>query len=191
MPGRPSAARQRWSRLGATTALLLLWPIHMAAAQDAALVEYAVKAAYLYKFAPFVEWPPGAFDGASGAVNLCVVGFDPFGPILDETVEGQAIGGRPIALRRLPTVDADAGCHILYAGGSPAQPIPGILDAVAGTPVLTFTDATLTPDDKGIVHFVVQENRVRFEIDDQAAAENGLLISAKVLSLALSVKPRS
>lgn len=162
-----------------------------AMAQDGSSLEYAVKAAYLYKFAPFVEWPDTAFDSATSAVNLCVVGYDPFGAALDETVRDQRIGDRPVEVRRLARVDRSSDCHILYAAGSDAQPVADILEAVSGTPVLTFTDAARSPQEKGIVHLVINENRVRFEIDDQSAATNGLQISSKVLSLAVSVKPRA
>ena len=73
-------------------------------------LELAVKAAYLYKLAPFVDWPPGALD-PQGPFNLCVVGRDPFGSVLDRAVAGQVIGGRPIAVRRLRTIDKGSGCQ--------------------------------------------------------------------------------
>lgn len=154
-------------------------------------LEYAVKATYLYKFGPFVEWPAAAFGSPSGAVNLCVVGDDPFKEVLDQAVSGQRIGERPIVLRRLPAVDRHSGCHIMYVAGSDAQPVAEVLDTVHGTPVLTITDSARNARAKGIIHFVIHDDRVRFEIDDYTAAENGLIISSKVLSLALSVRPRA
>lgn len=185
----PALNRARRSVSALTVCLLALLPAPAARAEDESL-EYAVKATYLYKFAPFVEWPDRAFDSPSSPLDLCVVGDDPFGRILDRAVEGQRIGQRPIEIRRLRTVGRDSGCDIMYVAGSPAQPAAEILETVRGTPVLTVTDAARDGDAKGIIHFVIYDDRVRFEIDDQTAAENGLMISSKVLSLALSVRPR-
>jgi hypothetical protein len=160
-----------------------------APAQDNAL-EYAVKATYLYKFAPFVHWPESAPASVTG-FEICIVGHDPFGPVLDEAVRGEQVRGRPIVVRRLSEISEAHACQVVFAGGSAAQSIPDILRAVTGKPVLTVTDAAVSRDEKGIVHFVIHDDRVRFEIDDRAAAENGLMISSKVLSLALSVTPRT
>lgn len=151
----------------------------------------AVKATYLYKFGPFVEWPGAIFESAAEPVILCIVGDDPFGNVVERAVAGQQIRQRPIQVRRLRAVAQDSECHILYAAGSPVQPVPAILDTVRGRPVLTVTSEDPRSDTAGIVNFVVQDGRVRFEIDDAAAAENGLVISSKVLSLALRVRPRA
>jgi len=155
-----------------------------AAAQDTAL-EFAVKATYLYKFAPFVEWPPQTFRSATDAITLCVVGDDPFGAMLDQAVVGQHVGDRPVALRRMPMAVRGASCQIMFIAGSRAQPVADALAAVRGTPVLTVTDRSPESRAKGIVNFVIQDNRVRFEIDNQAAAQDRLAISSKLLSLAV------
>jgi hypothetical protein len=170
--------------------LMLVMPDLPARAEDSA-IERAVKATYLYKFGPFIEWPRTAFDSPFSPVYLCIVGNDPFEDILDRAVRGQRIGDRPIVVRRLRTVDRDSGCHIMYAAGSDAQSVAEILDTVRGTPVLTITDAARDAKARGIIHFVVHDNRVRFIIDDYAASKNGITISSKVLSLALSVRPRA
>lgn len=155
-----------------------------AAAAEGQSLEQAVKATYLYKFGLFVEWPGAAFASANSAVNLCVVGEDPFGATLDNAVNGQRIGGREIAVRRLKTAGRESGCHILYAGGSEAQQV---MAAVRGSGVLTITDAHAGTS-AGIINFVIKDNRVRFNIDEAAAAQNGITISSKLLSLALDVK---
>ena len=154
-------------------------------------LERAVKATYLYKFGPFVGWPQTVFAEPGSPVNLCIVGEDPFGAMLDEAVAGQSIGDRPVALHRIARAERQSNCHIMFLSGSSAQPVSEALDMVRGSPVLTFTDSTRNATAKGIIHFVVREDRVRFEIDDYAAAENGITISSKVLNLAVSVRPRS
>jgi hypothetical protein len=152
--------------------------------------EYAVKAAYLYKLGDYVEWPAATFAAPASPLTICVSGDDPFGAALDGSVAGQKVAGRAIQVRRLAVAERDSGCQVLYIAGSEGQPVAAALAAVRGAPILTVTDAG-RGSAKGIVHFVVQERRVRFEIDDQSAATNGLKISSKLFALALSVKPRS
>ena len=149
-------------------------------------LEQAVKAAYLYKFVPFVVWTAAALGGPADPVAICVVGDDPFGPLLDRTVAGQRVEGRAIVVRRLAKADKSSPCHILYVGGTAAY-VKQALQAVRGAPMLTVTDQPAAP---GIVDFAIDQGRVRFRVDDQAAADNSLVISSKLLSLALSVKPR-
>jgi len=153
-------------------------------------LEYAVKAAFLSKFGLYVEWSSTAFSSPSSAINLCVVGEDPFGATLDTAVRGQRIGGREVVIRRLKTIGRESGCHILYIGGVETQHSSQIIAAVRGGSVLTVTDAHEPEAAVGIINFVIKDNRVRFDIDEQAAAQNGLTISSKLLSLALNVKPR-
>ena len=149
-------------------------------------LETAVKAAYLYKLAPFVEWP-GAALGPGAPFIVCVVGSDPFGPVLDRAVAGQKVGDRPIVVRRFGVAAHDSPCHIAFLGGSRGQSVKEALIILHGAPVLTVTDAAAEP---GVVDFALIERRVRFRIDDQAAADGGLTISSKLLSLAITVRPR-
>lgn len=160
-----------------------------AAAQDGSL-EYAVKATYLYKFAPFVEWPPGAFAGATSPVEICIVGDDPFGTTLDRAVEGQRLGERGFAVRRLGPSELPVSCHVAYLAATGARPVAETLRAVAGAPVLTVTDDAASPRAKGIVNFVIREGRVRFEIDNLTAAQGGMAISSKLLGIAVAVRGR-
>jgi hypothetical protein len=141
-------------------------------------IEFAVKAAFLTKFAAFVTWPAGG-----GPAAICVVGSDPFGGRLEQAVRGQP----GVTIRRLTEVDRSSGCHVVYAAGSSRQSVAEALQAVRGSPVLTVTDAA-QGGARGMIHFVVFEDRVRFHIDAGQAAQSGLTISSKLLSLALSVK---
>jgi hypothetical protein len=180
--------------LGLTRKLFGLAALALAAAPPLAAasqsLEYPVKAAYLSKFAPFVEWPAGAFGQPDSPFVVCVVGDDPFGPAIDNVVAGQSIGQRPIVVRRLARLERTSPCHVAYVSGSRAQSVADSLAAARGSGVLTVTDSSRPGGARGIVHFVVKDNRVRFHIDDQAAAQNGIAISSKLLSLALSVKSR-
>lgn len=153
------------------------------AAADGDSLEYTVKAAYLFKFGIYVDWPSGTFPSPSSPLNLCVVGEDPFGATLDGVVSGQRVENHPVVLLRLKTLTRDAGCHIAYAASADALPN---IDATRGSGILTVGDGR----GASIISFVIKDNRVRFTIDEQAAAQNGLAISSKLLGLALNVTPR-
>jgi hypothetical protein len=181
------AFRIRTRSLAVVAALVALLPATAARAQDA--VEFTVKAAFLYKFGDYIEWPAGTFGSLETPVTICVGGEDPFGPALEKTVSGEKIHGHPIAVRRLVTVDVASGCHILYIAGSPQQSVAQALDVTRGTPVLTVTDEARGTGG-GIIHFIKQASRVRFNIDDDAAGDNKLAISAKLFPLAAAVKTR-
>lgn len=148
-------------------------------------LEQEVKASFLVKFAPFVEWPSSAWSASGESFNICVRGDDPFGATLDDAAHGQLVSGRAVTVRRLGQNVGIAGCHILFAGVSAESDYAPFAD-VTGRPVLTVTDG-----DSGItgamIQFVMQGGRVRFQIDDSEARENGLVISSKLLSQAISV----
>lgn len=159
-------------------------------AVDAPL-DLAVKATYLPKFAPYVSWPPSAFASPGDPLQICVVGTDPFGQILDQAVAGQQANGRAIAVRRLDRIGRGSGCNIAYLGGSTQQPTSEALRVLQGSRVLTVTDAARDSRARGIVHFEVRARRVRFHINDRLAAAGEIDISSKLLDLALTVKPRA
>jgi len=161
-----------------------------AAAQDGA-VEFAVKATYVYKFAPFVEWPPGTYAAATSPVVVCVVGNDEVARLVGDAARGQTVGEHPIEVRYLPTATGVRDCHIAYIAGRDSEARRALLDNIKGAPVLPITDAPADARDTGIINFVIRDNRVRFEIDLDAAARNQLTISSKLLSLATKVRARS
>jgi hypothetical protein len=147
-------------------------------------LEYAVKAAYLTKFGIYVEWPGLA---PNAPLNLCIAGVDPFGKALASAAESGQPGSRFIVVRRLPTITAESNCQIAFFSNNDST-APQIIDSLRGSPVLTVSDS----GGKGaIINFVLKDNRVRFEIDDGAAAQNNLALSSKLLGLAVNVKPRA
>lgn len=175
-----------WRRgLGAAAGVALGLAGGPVAAQGA--LEYAVKAAYLYKFAPFVVWPPGAFPSPTSPFTVCVSGEDPFGPLLEEAVRGQSVVGRRVVVRRLLQVSGDPGCQVLYVGRSTSQPPALVLRMVRNLPVLTVTDEAQGVSG-GIVQFVLRNGHVRFALDADQARASGLGLSSKLMALAVSVK---
>jgi hypothetical protein len=153
-------------------------------------LEYAVKATYLYKLAPFVNWPPTEFTTPDQPFRICVVGDDPFGDYLKSAVAGRSLGTHPFEVRRLDALTPEADCQIAFIHHLASQSIDQALDAVSGKPVLTVIDSA-APHSGGIVQFVIEGGRVRFDIDTIAAARNHLTISSKLLNLALAVKGES
>lgn len=153
------------------------------AAADISL-EYAVKAAYLAKFVPFIDWPQAAFATPGAPVNICVLGSDPFDGALDRAATAQG-GQRPLAVRRLSSPDLASACQILYLADD--QAAASLPPAMRDRPVVTVAEAG---HGNGIINFVIEGNHVRFDIDDDAALHSGVRISSKLLSLAHAVKHR-
>jgi hypothetical protein len=139
-------------------------------------MESAVKAAFLTKFPAFVQGLP---DG--GPLEVCIVGPDAFGASIERSAATR------VAVRRLPAVTAASGCHVLYVTGSARQSTRDALAAVAGAPVLTVTDSDAGAT-RGMIHFVVAGERVRFHVDAVQAERSRLQLSSKILALALSVR---
>jgi hypothetical protein len=165
-----------WAAMGATPS---------AAALEAS--EAAIKAAFLYKFGFYIEWPESAFAASDSPINICVLGPDPFGAVLDDVVKGKKIGNRPVSVHRIGALSPESRCHIVYLSEGAAAQSPAALRA---SDVLTVTDTGSRAGGVGIINFVIKDNRVRFDIDDAAAASAGLTISSRLLTLALEVKPR-
>jgi hypothetical protein len=150
--------------------------------------EYAIKAAFLYNFAKFVEWPERVFAQPQAPLALCVLGADPFGGELDTVVQGKSVQGRPVVVRRLDGLGAVSRCHILFVSSSERERFAEVLDVVAGRSVLTVGEDGEFARAGGIISFVLREQRVRFAIDAGAAARAGLRLSSRLLDLAEPVR---
>lgn len=174
-----------------TLAMLLMLPIASLLAlpsQPTISLEYAVKATYLYKLAPFVNWPPAAFTSPDAPFDICVLGHDPFNDFLEKAVAGRKLGTHPFEVRRLAAVPPDDECRIVFIGATRPEQVRAALQAFDGRPVLTVTDSGQAEGSGSIVQFVIRGGHVRFEIDNAAAVRNHLVISSKLLNLALAVK---
>ena len=147
-----------------------------------AVTANAVKAAYLTKFAPFIEWPASSQPPDAPFV-ICIVGNDPFGDVLDRVAAGQKSDAHAIAIKRVQAVEPD--CKIMYAGSS--ADAARISDATRNAPVLTVSDADTDGGAHGIICFVREKDHVRFDIDAGAARQHGLVMSSKLLDLARKV----
>jgi len=146
--------------------------------------EYRIKAAFLYNFAKFTEWPAGSFADPQAPLRICVYGDDPFGDAL-ESIAGKTVRGRPVEVDRLDALSAGEPCHLLFISESEAPNLPRILAALQRRPVLTVADIPGFAGAGGIINLKVnKEDKIRFEINVAKARLAGLRLSAKLLSLA-------
>jgi hypothetical protein len=146
--------------------------------------EYQVKAAFLYNFAKFVEWPPGTFASSTDPIGICIVGQDPFGSALENTVQGKKVGDRIFAVRRLPDTQQASQCQILFIGAAEWKRTRALLEAVKSPGVLTVGETDDFTVLGGIIGFRLDGPRVRIKVDLQTAERARLRISSKLLSLA-------
>lgn len=146
--------------------------------------EYQVKAAFLFNFAKFIEWPPGSFAGALAPFSVCVLGEDPFGRVLDDALEGKVVGERRMASRRLKDKSEARGCQMVFVSSSERRKYPEIFGSVRGANVLLVGETRDFAVSGGTIEFTLEDNRVRFTINTDAAERAGLKFSSKLLTLA-------
>jgi hypothetical protein len=178
------------SRLFLLAGLGVMMADSVVATAQSAPLDIQVKAAFLPKFAAYVDWPPGAIGDSNDPVVLCIIGQDPFGRKLDEAAAREHVDLHSILVRRLESTTGAERCNIAFLGGSAKQSATLMQEALRGKPILTVTDASLGSE-RGMVHFALKDGRVRFHINDALAARSNLTISARLLSLAISVTPRA
>jgi hypothetical protein len=174
-------------RLRAAGALLLAAACALAApsaARAQGLSEYEVKAAFLYNFTKFVEWPPSAFADGNAPLRICVLGEDPFGRSLNAVAAEGEVEGHRLMVVSQETLARAAGCQVLFVSRSERERLPQILAPLKSSPVLTVGDTKGFLDQGGIVNFILEGSRVHFEINPVAAEQAGLKISSKLLRLA-------
>ena len=148
--------------------------------------ETEIKAAFLYKFGDFVQWPPEAFADAAAPLVVAVIGADGVADALERLVERRRVQGHPLAVRRLRRGESLAGVHILFARAGAAE-LRAILASALGQPILAVTDSEDGLGAGSAINFVVDDERVRFDIALPAAERARLKISSRLLSVARRV----
>ncbi|HEV8579352.1 MAG TPA: YfiR family protein [Thermoanaerobaculia bacterium] len=153
---------------------------------EAAATEYELKAAFLYNFTKFVEWPAAAFHDDRSSLRLCVLGEDPFGGSL-QAIAKEEVAGRKVTVLRSDLLSDPSGCQILFVSRSEEGRLTAILEAVRDAPVLTVGEMEGFLEVGGIINFILQGSKVRFEINQESAERAGIKISSKLLRLATRV----
>jgi YfiR/HmsC-like len=188
---RTRGIQRRPAGLGpVVVAAALLLPPHLYV-QATAPTEYEVKAAYLYNFGLFVQWPAEGSPGQEGPFAVCVLGMDPFGRVLDAALAGEMIGSQRVVARRVDNPEEALGCRILFISSSEEAGLKEILAAAGKASVLTVSDMPNFIEKGGVIQFVTENRRVRFEINLTAAHRVGLSLSSQLLKVAIHVSGAS
>jgi hypothetical protein len=190
--GWSGSPRRLGAVVGRGLALLLLVLVGtVMSAQEPAASEYQVKAVFLFNFAQFVDWPAATFADSTAPVVIGVLGDDPFGEILDNTLRDERFAGHPFEVRRFRTVAEVTGCQILFIDGGRHDRPEEVLAALADRPILTVSEGDRFAQRGGMIGFVTDRKRIRLQINLEAAQAAGLVISSKLLRVAEVVHPRS
>ncbi len=191
---RARSACEAWLRRSAIAAAVCMflaaavyaWP--RTATSASTPLEYEVKAAFLFRFAQFVDWPPETFKGAGEPFTYCTIGEDPFRGALEKTLNGKTIGQRPLRVAHLSGAGKIGECQVLFIGGQgDKKHIEEALASASNLPILTVGEADRFAEDGGAIGFCTEDNKIRFEVNLDAAGKAGLKISAKLLALAKTV----
>jgi hypothetical protein len=145
-------------------------------------LEASVKAAYIYKFLPYVEWPAASFANADSPQVIGVMSADAVHGELEQLVAGRRVNGRALVVRKVTPGDSLEGVHVLYLGRSARA--SAVMPMVVGKPVLVITDAPTGLAEGGALNFILVDGRVRFEAAPAAAERSGLRLSSRLLAVA-------
>jgi len=169
--------------------LLVLGPLFTAApgrAQAPPPSEYQLKAAFLFNFAKYIDWPPEAFADDKSPFTIGILGANPFGSALEQTVAGKKINDHPIMIQPLSAAIEATNCHIVFISTSEKKRLAEIVQDLRGSAVLTVGETERFIEAGGIINFVPEANKIRFQINSEGAKAARLKISSKLLSLAVS-----
>jgi hypothetical protein len=171
--------------VAAACAFLVIPALH---AQNPRPTDYEVKSAYLYNFGRFVEWPEKAAANQGGRFTVCVFGQDPFGPSLDATLAGETIAGKTVVAKRISSAQESGNCQILYLSLTEASRLNKIIAELDRKSVLTVSDMPQFVSSGGMIQFVLEGKKVRFEVNLTAAQRAGLTLSSELLKVAIAVR---
>jgi hypothetical protein len=173
-----------WQRSGKAIALLLLCGASAVPAVAQSATEDQVKAAYLFNFAKFIEWPAETFAAADSALNFCTLGRSPVVDELDSSVRGKSINRHTIAVRHLRGPEEMQGCHLVFLAASAGKQQQKLVLAAKGSPVLLVAEISGFAQAGGTINFYSEAGRLLFEVNIGAAESAHLKVSSKLLALA-------
>lgn len=165
-------------------AILVISPVSAAGQVQ----EYQMKAAFLYNFAKFVEWPATSFKSTRDPIEICILGQNPFGNALEQTVSGKTVDDRPFLIRTVNEVKPDSGCHMLFVSAVERRRFRAGVGALKGAAILTVGEAEEFTSDGGVIRFKLEGMKLHLEINVVAADFENIRISSKLLSLAEVVR---
>jgi hypothetical protein len=190
---RYSGTKQALKRLGLLVrrdllfiAALLLpaYDIFAASNPESQVSEYEVKAAYIYYFAKFTEWPSEVLPNSNSPIIIGIIGNSEFASTLENIVKGKTVQNHPILIHNLKIPAIFSGCHIIFISSYEQQHVNQIIGSLRSASILTVTEAEKSSRSKGLINLLVEEGKVHFEIDLASTTKAGLKISSKLLRLA-------
>ena len=184
----PCSCSRPLSQLAAVVLTWSLIGVSSLPAQPPKATAYEVKAAYLYNFGKFVEWPAAANAASQDPFLICVLGKDPFGASLDATIAGEVIDGRSVLAKRISKPQEALNCRVLFISSSEDEQLKEILATLEKASVLTVSDMPQFTRRGGMIQFVEDANRVRFEVNLTVAERAGLTLSSQLLKVAISAR---
>jgi YfiR/HmsC-like len=146
--------------------------------------EYQIKAAFIYNFVQFVEWPASAFQSDSSPITIGILGDNPFGDVLEHVVQGKTVNGRSLVVRYFSRIEDAERCQVLFVNSADQGLLSALHDQLKDKSVLTIGEAEQFLWTGGVIRFYTEDNKVRFEINLEAAQQARLKISSKLLRLA-------
>ncbi len=173
---------------GALALVALVLSLPGASAETAPSKEYLVKAAFIFNFTQFVEWPQEAFPDADAPIRIGILGDDPFGEAMEDTVRGETVRHRRLEVERARHVEDLKDCHLLFIARSEKSHAAEILASLGNAPVLTVSDFEDFAERGGVIGFYRDGQRIRFRINPDAAVQRGLKVNSQLLSLGKIVK---
>jgi hypothetical protein len=157
--------------------------LRAAEAQTDTTREYQIKAAFLYNFVQFVKWPGTTFPSSDSPFHIGILGDDPFGSALDDTIAGESIDGHRLSVMRSPRIEELEGCQVIFVCRSEGNNLDAILSQLKSKPILTVSELEGFAGKGGDIDFYLSGGKVRFEINPQSARQCGLKMSSQLLSL--------
>ena len=194
---RTANSKRRWGACGWTAVLnrpllfvaFLLFFCGFSSSQAQVSREYQLKAVFLYNFAQFTEWPTNAFADQKTPIIIGVIGTDPFGHSLEDTVKGETIEGHPFVIVHYSRADEIKTCHILFISQSENRHMDEIVRSLKAKPTLTVADMDGPANAGVVIRFTVENNKVHFRVNQQAAADANLILSSRLLRVADATPP--
>ncbi|HSY17176.1 MAG TPA: YfiR family protein [Candidatus Acidoferrales bacterium] len=151
--------------------------------------EYQIKATFIFNFAQFIDWPPAAFTGTNAPFCIGILGDDPFGKYLDETVQGEKIDGHPLVVQRYHHVEEATNCQVLFISRSETKRLKDDFASLKSQSILTVGEVEGFCKDGGAIRFVTEQNKIHFRISPDTVKNASLTASSKLLRLAEIIPP--
>lgn len=176
------SSRLYFKVLHTTVLLTLVWTL--TSLQPKISHEYQVKAVFLFNFSQFVEWPQESLPTPATPLVIGVLGKDPFGSFLDQTIDGEQVNGHPLTIKRFTKIQDVTTCHILFISDSERNRLADILKTTKGKSILTVSDVNNFAKQGGMIRFLTEDRKTRLRINLEAVKESNLTVSSKLLRLA-------